>query len=150
MVSRSPKEQMRSSSLTLFIVIQDTSQSQKSSGQSASSLRIQLEGLHMHMSLSLLDFATALVREGNLWFLVAPHTCVIGVSLSYIDNWVVFWCSGQRFALMEEKVVLSSILRNFNVEACQKREDIRPVGELILRPEQGIWIKLEKREPLPT
>uniref|UniRef100_A0A3Q1I386 Cytochrome P450 4V2 n=1 Tax=Anabas testudineus TaxID=64144 RepID=A0A3Q1I386_ANATE len=54
-------------------------------------------------------------------------------------------CIGQRFALMEEKVILSSILRNFSVEACQKREDLRPVGELILRPEKGIWIKLEKR-----
>ncbi|KAL7404326.1 hypothetical protein ABVT39_013145 [Epinephelus coioides] len=56
-------------------------------------------------------------------------------------------CIGQRFALMEEKVVLASILRKFNIEACQKREELRPVGELILRPEKGIWIKLEKRKP---
>ncbi|XP_040893260.1 cytochrome P450 4V2 [Toxotes jaculatrix] len=56
-------------------------------------------------------------------------------------------CIGQRFALMEEKVVLAYIMRNFNVEACQTREELRPVGELILRPEKGIWIKLEKRTP---
>lgn len=56
--------------------------------------------------------------------------------------------SGQRFALMEEKVVLASILRRFTVEACQTREELRPVGELILRPEKGIWISLEKRKPL--
>lgn len=43
-------------------------------------------------------------------------------------------------------MVLASILRRFNVEACQKREELRPVGELILRPEEGIWIKLEKRK----
>lgn len=49
--------------------------------------------------------------------------------------------------MMEEKVVLSTILRNFSVEACQTREELRPVGELILRPEKGIWIKLEKRTP---
>ncbi|XP_037621087.1 cytochrome P450 4V2 [Sebastes umbrosus] len=55
-------------------------------------------------------------------------------------------CIGQRFALMEEKVIMASILRNFNVEACQKREDLRPLGELILRPEKGIVIKLEKRK----
>ncbi|XP_053712540.1 cytochrome P450 4V2 [Synchiropus splendidus] len=54
-------------------------------------------------------------------------------------------CIGQRFAIMEEKVVLASILRNFTVEACQEREELRPVGELILRPEKGILIKLEKR-----
>ncbi|KAG7237062.1 hypothetical protein INR49_032807, partial [Caranx melampygus] len=53
-------------------------------------------------------------------------------------------CIGQRFALMEEKVILAYILRNFNVKACQKREELRPVGELVLRPENGIWIKLEK------
>lgn len=53
---------------------------------------------------------------------------------------------GQRFAMMEEKVILASILRSFNVEACQKREDLRPLGELILRPEKGIWIKLEMRK----
>ncbi|KAI4832352.1 hypothetical protein KUCAC02_015322, partial [Chaenocephalus aceratus] len=51
----------------------------------------------------------------------------------------------QRFALMEEKVVLAAILRNFSVEASQKREDLRPLGELILRPEKGITITLEKR-----
>ncbi|XP_054460197.1 cytochrome P450 4V2 [Anoplopoma fimbria] len=55
-------------------------------------------------------------------------------------------CIGQRFALMEEKVVLSSILRNFDIVACQKREDLQPVGDLILRPEKGIWIKLDKRK----
>ncbi|KAM5194428.1 cytochrome P450 4V2-like [Mantella aurantiaca] len=56
-------------------------------------------------------------------------------------------CIGQRFALMEEKVVLSTILRNFSVKASQEKEEIRLVGELILRPEDGIWIELEHRTP---
>ncbi|KAL4640548.1 cytochrome P450 4V2-like [Arapaima gigas] len=56
-------------------------------------------------------------------------------------------CIGQRFALMEEKVILAYILRNFNIEAMQKREELQPLGELILRPEKGIWIRLEKRTP---
>lgn len=46
---------------------------------------------------------------------------------------------------MEEKVVLASVLRNFTIQSCQTREELRPVGELILRPEKGIWIKLEKK-----
>lgn len=46
---------------------------------------------------------------------------------------------------MEEKVVLASVLRNFTIQSCQTREKLRPVGELILRPEKGIWIKLEKK-----
>ncbi|XP_058240637.1 cytochrome P450 4V2 [Hemibagrus wyckioides] len=54
-------------------------------------------------------------------------------------------CIGQRFALMEEKVILASILRSFNIVSCQKRDDLKPHGDLVLRPEQGIWITLEKR-----
>ncbi|XP_061575069.1 cytochrome P450 4V2-like [Cololabis saira] len=54
-------------------------------------------------------------------------------------------CIGQRFAQMEEKVVLASTLRKFSIQACQQRDNLRPVGELILRPEKGIQIKLEKR-----
>ncbi|KAG7253734.1 hypothetical protein CRUP_028703 [Coryphaenoides rupestris] len=54
-------------------------------------------------------------------------------------------CIGQRFAMMEEKVVLASILRSFNIEACQTREELRPRGEIVLRPEDGIVIKLERR-----
>ncbi|NP_001165651.1 cytochrome P450, family 4, subfamily V, polypeptide 4 [Xenopus laevis] len=55
-------------------------------------------------------------------------------------------CIGQRFALMEEKVVLSSILRKYWVEATQKRDECLLVGELILRPQDGMWIKLKNRE----
>lgn len=54
-------------------------------------------------------------------------------------------CIGQRFALMEEKVVLATVLRHFDVQACQSRDDLQPLGELVLRPEKGIWIKLHRR-----
>ncbi|XP_077460613.1 cytochrome P450 4V8 [Stigmatopora argus] len=53
-------------------------------------------------------------------------------------------CIGQRFAMMEEKVVLSSILRKFQVTATQSRAELLPTAGLILRPENGIWIRLEK------
>ncbi|XP_069487645.1 cytochrome P450 4V2-like [Ambystoma mexicanum] len=54
-------------------------------------------------------------------------------------------CIGQRFALMEEKVVLSTLLRHFWVQTNQKREELCLQGELILRPKDGIWIELKKR-----
>ncbi|XP_065127837.1 cytochrome P450 4V7 [Paramisgurnus dabryanus] len=54
-------------------------------------------------------------------------------------------CIGQRFAMMEEKVVLATVLRHYELQSCQSREELRPLGELILRPEKGIWIKLQKR-----
>lgn len=53
--------------------------------------------------------------------------------------------TGQKFALMEEKIVLSSIMRNFRVESTTRREDLRILGELILRPENGNVVKLFPR-----
>ncbi|XP_076453663.1 cytochrome P450 4V2-like [Babylonia areolata] len=54
-------------------------------------------------------------------------------------------CIGQKFALLEEKSVLSAIFRHFRVKACQKRDELLPVGELILRPHKGILIELTAR-----
>ncbi|XP_063012090.1 cytochrome P450 4V2 isoform X1 [Melospiza melodia melodia] len=56
-------------------------------------------------------------------------------------------CIGQRFAQMEEKTLLALILRRFWVESCQKPEELGLCGELILRPNKGIWIKLKSRTP---
>ncbi|XP_041362839.1 cytochrome P450 4V2-like [Gigantopelta aegis] len=55
-------------------------------------------------------------------------------------------CIGQKFALMEEKIVLSSILRKFHVESVQTQDELRPQFELILRPENGIIVKLTERK----
>ncbi|MPC69515.1 Cytochrome P450 4c3 [Portunus trituberculatus] len=46
---------------------------------------------------------------------------------------------------MEEKIVLSSIMRHFRVESTTRREDLRILGELILRPENGNMVKLWPR-----
>lgn len=46
---------------------------------------------------------------------------------------------------MEEKALLALILRRFWVDSCQKPEDLGITGELILRPNNGIWIKLKRR-----
>ncbi|NXM70481.1 CP4V2 protein, partial [Serilophus lunatus] len=54
-------------------------------------------------------------------------------------------CIGQRFAQMEEKTLLALILRRFWVDSYQKREELGLAGELILRPNNGIWIKLKRR-----
>lgn len=53
-------------------------------------------------------------------------------------------CIGQRFAMMEEKVVLSSILRRFKLEL--PHDDVEPSAELILRPRNGVHIKLSYRK----
>lgn len=53
--------------------------------------------------------------------------------------------TGQRFAYMELKVVLATILRNFNIESTQKREDVKPNPGLVLQPSTGIWARLTNR-----
>ncbi|KAG8177132.1 hypothetical protein JTE90_012015 [Oedothorax gibbosus] len=54
-------------------------------------------------------------------------------------------CIGQRFALMEEKVIVSSILRNFTLESLDTRDKVLPVPELILKPSRDMRIKIRKR-----
>jgi len=54
-------------------------------------------------------------------------------------------CIGQKFAMLEEKTVLSSILRKYRVESLDRREDLTLLGELILRPKDGLRVRLHRR-----
>ncbi|XP_046463650.1 cytochrome P450 4c3-like [Daphnia pulex] len=55
-------------------------------------------------------------------------------------------CIGQRFALLEEKSIISAIFRNFHVRSLDKREEIILMAELILRPRDGIRVHLEPKK----
>uniref|UniRef100_A0A0A9WEL4 Cytochrome P450 4c3 n=1 Tax=Lygus hesperus TaxID=30085 RepID=A0A0A9WEL4_LYGHE len=55
-------------------------------------------------------------------------------------------CIGQKFALLEEKVVLSTILREYKVLSVDRREDLVLLGELILRPKNELKMKLQLRK----
>lgn len=52
---------------------------------------------------------------------------------------------GQRFAMMEEKVMVSAVLRRFNIQSLQTPDEVLPLSELILRPSGGIQVKLTPR-----
>lgn len=54
-------------------------------------------------------------------------------------------CIGQKFAMMEEKVVISSLLRKFSFKSDVKPEDIPLLAELILRPKDGLHMSIQKR-----
>lgn len=53
---------------------------------------------------------------------------------------------GQKFALLEEKSVISAVLRNYKIEAIDRREDLTLLGELILRPKDGLRVKITRRD----
>ena len=50
-----------------------------------------------------------------------------------------------RFAMMEEKIILSTILRKFNVSAVTKPQEISLLAELVLRPKNGLHVQFSKR-----
>lgn len=54
-------------------------------------------------------------------------------------------CIGQKFAVYEEKSLISSIVRNYRFKAEGNMEEVEKVFEIILRPIHGIPLVFEKR-----
>ena len=54
-------------------------------------------------------------------------------------------CLGQRFALLEEKVILMNIIRHFRVESTQTFDNVDPCVEVVMRPKSGIFVMLSAR-----
>ncbi|CAO1443801.1 unnamed protein product [Diamesa hyperborea] len=55
-------------------------------------------------------------------------------------------CIGQKFAILEEKAVISSVIRKYKIEAIDRREDLTLLGELILRPKDGLAVRITQRD----
>ncbi|KRT80980.1 cytochrome P450, partial [Oryctes borbonicus] len=54
-------------------------------------------------------------------------------------------CIGQKFAMFEEKTLLASIVKKYKITATETQDTIKLIAELVLRPMNGIILKLEKR-----
>nr|QEV83797.1 cytochrome P450 [Brachionus rotundiformis] len=54
-------------------------------------------------------------------------------------------CIGQRFAQMEEKVLLANILRRFEMKSIKTIEELEPDGHLVIHPSNGIPIQFNLR-----
>ncbi|XP_063706450.1 cytochrome P450 4C1-like [Culicoides brevitarsis] len=55
-------------------------------------------------------------------------------------------CIGQRFAQLEEKVMLSTMIRNFKITSPIPLKDMKVIQEIVTRPINGVHIILEKRQ----
>lgn len=54
-------------------------------------------------------------------------------------------CIGQKFAMYEEKIILATVLRKFRFEAVDTPKSAPPMPDIILRPKNGIRVKLVVR-----
>lgn len=54
-------------------------------------------------------------------------------------------CIGQKFAILEEKAIISAVLRKYQIEAVDRRENLTLLGELILRPKDGLLVRITER-----
>ncbi|GAB6028882.1 hypothetical protein CHUAL_004681 [Chamberlinius hualienensis] len=55
-------------------------------------------------------------------------------------------CIGQKFAMMEEKVLTAKIVQKYKIHSLHKQEEIPLLAEFVLRPMNGMWLKLENRK----
>lgn len=56
-------------------------------------------------------------------------------------------CIGQKFAQLEDKILLAHIMRRFKVESSLPMNQLQMSLELVLRPTQGLHLKLAPRPP---
>lgn len=54
-------------------------------------------------------------------------------------------CVGQKFDQMEEKVLLSMMVRNFKFTSVDSREVVKVIPEIVARPSPGIRLKFQRR-----
>ena len=75
-----------------------------------------------------------------------PLCYIVSSDLFYfLLIFALFFFLGQRFAFLEEKIILYHVMRNFSIESAQTFDDLRTCGELITRPKEGIFVTLAKR-----
>jgi len=57
-------------------------------------------------------------------------------------------CIGQKFAILEIKVLIVSILRNFILLPVMRKEDIKLEYGIVLRSQKSVKLKLQRRHKI--
>lgn len=81
-------------------------------------------------------------------FSAGPRNC-IGKNINCeikVQNIQIVNIPGQRFALLEEKMILSSIVNKYKLESLEKLEEMKLFIHTLIRPQHGIKVRLELRE----
>lgn len=64
--------------------------------------------------------------------------------LQYLRTAILFF-TGQKFAMMELKIVLATFFKHYEVKSLTKQEDMKVLLDAVIRPENGIWVQIYKR-----
>ncbi|XP_063395271.1 cytochrome P450 4C1-like [Cydia fagiglandana] len=59
-------------------------------------------------------------------------------------------CIGQKFALLEMKLVLAEVLRKFELQPVTRPEDLSFIGDLVLRNKGPVYVNFTKRNSAAT
>ncbi|CAN8020266.1 unnamed protein product [Ixodes persulcatus] len=59
-------------------------------------------------------------------------------------------CIGQKFAMLQENVILANILRKYKLKSLNQRDEVELVAEIVLRPKTGLRIKFIPRSTSET
>lgn len=59
-------------------------------------------------------------------------------------------CIGQKFAIMEQKIVVANVIHNFYIRAIDPRDKLIIVGEMVLRTRNGLKLELTARKKSET
>lgn len=80
-------------------------------------------------------------------FSAGPRNCIgeLKSLQGYALNVILSVFSGQKFAMLELKSMLSTFMRRFRIRSADKLADLPLLLEIVLRPRDGIKLHLEKR-----
>ena len=65
--------------------------------------------------------------------------------LILVEFIIVYYLSGQKFALLETKIVISTFIQHYQVISLEEEDALEPCGELVLRAKNGIKVKIIER-----
>jgi cytochrome P450 len=54
-------------------------------------------------------------------------------------------CIGQKFSQLEQKIIVANVVRRFLITSTMPEDKLLVVGEIILRPKNGLPIALSRR-----